>query len=168
MADDIEDQGASTFDAAHYRQVLGHFATGVTVVAGMESGEPVGFTAQSFTALSLDPPLVAVCVARTSSSWPRIAASGAFCVNVLRADQEDVCRVFATKGADKFSQVPWKAGATGSPCLAGTLAWVDCTLEQELDGGDHVIAVGRVVDMGVADEGTPLLFYRGGFGRFEP
>ena len=152
--------------------MLGHFATGVTVITGMsgESGDvPAGFTAQSFTAVSLDPPLVAVCPSRASASWPRIRAKGTFCANVLAADQEALARVFATRGADKFRGVGWvPSPATGSPLLDGALAWVDCRLEAEHDGGDHVIAVGRVVDLDVVGDGRPLLFYRGGYGRFEP
>lgn len=169
MADDVELTGASSFDAARFRQVLGHFCTGITVITAMHEGEPVGFTAQSFTSLSLDPPLVLICPAKASSSWPRISASGAFCANILADDQEAVCRAFATKGADKFRGIGWTpAPGTGSPLLTGSLAWVDCALEVEHDGGDHIVAVGRVVDMGVAAEGRPLLFYRGGYGSFEP
>ena len=168
-ADDLALTGAASFDAARFRQVLGHFCTGVTVVTGIHEGEPVGFTAQSFTSVSLDPPLVLVCPAKSSASWPRIAASGAFCVTILRQDQEAVCRAFAARGADKFRGIGWTpAPGTGSPLLSGALAWVDCRIEAEHDGGDHVIAVGRVVDMGVAAEARPLLFYRGGFGSFEP
>lgn len=169
MADDLELTGASSFDGARFRQVLGHFCTGITVVTAMHEGEPVGFTAQSFTSLSLDPPLVLVCPAKSSSSWPRISASGGFCANILADDQEAVCRAFATRGADKFRGIGWTpAPGTGSPLLTGSLAWVDCRLEVEHDGGDHLIAVGRVVDVGVAADGRPLLFYRGGFGAFEP
>lgn len=167
-ADDISLTGAPSFDGARFRQVLGHFCTGITVVTAMHEGEPVGFTAQSFTSLSLDPPLVLVCPAKSSSSWPRISASGGFCANILADDQEAVCRAFATRGADKFRGIGWTpAPGTGSPLLAGALAWVDCRLEAEHDGGDHLIAVGRVLDVGVG-EGRPLLFYRGGFGGFEP
>lgn len=169
MADDLELTGAASFDGARFRQVLGHFCTGITVVTAMHEGEPVGFTAQSFTSLSLDPPLVLVCPAKSSSSWPRISAVGSFCANILADDQEAVCRAFATRGADKFRGIGWTAApGTGSPLLTGALGWVDCRIEVEHDGGDHIVAVGRVVDMGVAAEGRPLLFYRGGYGSFEP
>lgn len=168
-ADDVALTGADSFDAARFRQVLGHFCTGITVVTATHEGEPVGFTAQSFSSLSLDPPLVLVCPAKSSSSWPRISAAGAFCANILAEDQEAVCRSFATRGADKFRGIGWTpAPGTGSPLLTGSLAWVDCRLEVEHDAGDHLIAVGRVLDMGVAAEGRPLLFYRGGYGGFEP
>ncbi len=165
-ADDLSGVGASSFDTARFREVLGHFATGVTVVTGADSDGPVGFTCQAFSSISLDPPLVLVAPSRTSESWPRIAAAGSFCVNVLTESQEALGRVFATKGPHKFDGVGWKPGTTGAPVLADTLSWVECHVEATHDGGDHLLAVGRVVDMGVGS-GTPLLFYRGGFGRFE-
>ncbi|HVF74189.1 MAG TPA: flavin reductase family protein, partial [Acidimicrobiales bacterium] len=137
---------AQEFDVARFRDVLGHFGTGVTVITGMAKDVPVGFTAQSFTSVSLDPALVAVCPARSSVSWPVIRHGGTFCANVLAEDQESLGRVFATRGADKFKGVPWKPSpATASPILDGVLAWVDCRIVAEHDGGDHVIAVARVV-----------------------
>lgn len=176
MADDMQFSEAGedalaaprSFDAARFRQVLGHFCTGVAVIAAVSDGVPVGFTAQSFTSVSLDPPLVTFCPAATSLSWPGIRASGAFCANILEQGQEALGRVFATRGADKFAGVAWRPSpATGSPVLAEVLAWVDCRIEAEHPAGDHVIVVGRVVDLGVRAEGSPLLFYRGGYGRFE-
>lgn len=170
MDHDLHDTSAPDIDHARFRQVLGHFCTGITIVTGMEGGAPVGFTAQSFSSLSLEPPLVLVCPAKSSSSWPRIAASGSFCVNIIAEDQEAVCRTFASSGGDKFAGIGWAPSAvTGSPVLDGALGWVDCRLEQEIDAGDHVIAIGRVVHLGVDDDTDgPLLFYRGGYGRFEP
>ncbi|GAC1529991.1 MAG: flavin reductase family protein [Acidimicrobiales bacterium] len=151
----------------HYRATLGHFCSGVTIVTAAGTGGPVGFTCQSFTSLSLDPPLVLVCPGKGSSSWPRIEASGSFCVNVLASDQEELCRGFAIRGADKFDGVGWTPGPlTGSPVLAGCLAWIECSVESVLDGGDHVIAIGRVLDLGATDA-KPLLFFRGGYGRFD-
>jgi 3-hydroxy-9,10-secoandrosta-1,3,5(10)-triene-9,17-dione monooxygenase reductase component len=153
--------------AEHYRAAMGHFATGVTIVAAVTDDGPTGFTCQSFAALSLDPPLILICPGKTSTSWPKIEAAGHFCVNMLAQDQEELCRTFATSGADKFSGVGWTPGpSTGAPVLTGALAWVECRLESTLDGGDHVIAVGRVLELTVAD-GKPLLFYRGGYGRFD-
>lgn len=161
--------GGSVFDDARFRQVLGHFCTGVTVVTAVHEGQPVGFTAQSFTSVSLDPPLVAVCPARTSNSWPRIRSAGVFCANVLAEDQEVLGRAFAVRGADKFRGVGWTpAVGTGSPTLDGALAWIDCRIEAEHDGGDHLVVLARVVDLGVGTGDRPLLFYRGGYGRFEP
>ncbi len=157
-----------SISSARYRQVLGHFATGVTVVTAVHKGTPVGLSVNSFTSVSLAPPLVAFCVALSSSTWPRIQAVGAFCVNILAEDQEDLCRVFATSSADKFRGVGWRPAESGAPILAGALAWIDCSVEAEHAAGDHVIVVGRVRELGVGREGRPLVFYRGGYGRFEP
>jgi len=157
--------GASPIDRGRFREVLGHFASGVTVVTALEEGQPVGFTCQTFSSLSLDPPLILFAAAKTSTSWPRISEAGAFCVNVLEAHQEPLCRVFAETGADKFAGVGWTQASSGSPILEGVLAWVDCELEQIVDAGDHELVVGRVLDLG-ASPGAPLVFYRGGFGGF--
>ncbi|WP_242440878.1 flavin reductase family protein [Streptomyces sp. CB02923] len=153
------------------------FCTGVTVVTAMSretqpaepdgekpaDGAPVGFTCQSFASLSLDPPLVSLAVSQNSRTWPHIAASGGFCVNVLDAGQHDLCRGFATgTAADRFAGVRWSpAPATGSPRIAGCLAWVDAELEAVHPGGDHLIVVGRVRAAHTsAEETAPLLFYR--------
>lgn len=171
MVDIPEEQpGAPGIDAARFRQVLGHFPTGVTVITAVGPEGPAGLAIGSFTSLSLDPPLVAFCPDRSSSSWPGIREAGSFCVNILAEDQERVCRSFASKGTDKFAGIGWTAAGSGSPLLDDVLAWVDCDLESVLDGGDHEIAIGRVRALGV-DEGRelgPLVFYRGGYGRFEP
>ncbi len=154
------------FDAATFRTVLGHFCSGITIVTAVDEGEPVGLTCQSFSSVSLDPPLVLFVPAKASSSWPRIRHAGHFCANVLADDQEELGRRFAIKGVDKFSGVGWRAGLTGAALLEGCLAHVECEVEAVHDAGDHDIAVGRVVDLGVSGEGHPLLFYRGGYGRF--
>lgn len=158
----------SPFDSAKYRQVLGHFPTGVTVITAVDDGAPVGLAVGSFSSLSLDPPLVLFCPGSQSSSWPKIRAAGSFCVNILAADQEHVCRVFAGKDPDKFAHVDWsRTKATGSPLIDGVLAWIDCDIEQVIPGGDHDIVVGRIRDLDATDTGGPLVFYRGGYGRFE-
>ena len=161
------DSDAPTIDAARYRQVLGHFATGVTVITAMDGKEPVGMAANSFTSVSLDPPLVAFCAAHNSSTWPRIQATGHFCVNILEESHEEICRLFATKDADRFGGVGWRKAESGAPVLDDALAWIDCRIDAEHDAGDHVIVVGRVLDLAVSKEGKPLLFFRGGYGRFE-
>ena len=161
---------AGNIDEARFRQVLGHFATGVTVVTGAdEAGDPVGLSVNSFTSVSLDPPLIAFSVGRTSTTWPRIRATGRFAVNILAADQEVVCRRFAsnTAGADRFDGIGWHPSPSGSPLLDGALAWIDATVEAEHEAGDHVMVFGRVSGLEVAREGPPLVFYRGGYGRFE-
>jgi 3-hydroxy-9,10-secoandrosta-1,3,5(10)-triene-9,17-dione monooxygenase reductase component len=154
-------------DTAHFRTVLGHFATGIAVVTGLADGVPAGLTCQSLVSLSLEPGLVAFCPSRRSASWRRIEPSGAFCANILTEDQEELSRVFATSGADKFRGVGWRPAETGSPILGDVLAWVDCRVEARHDGGDHYIIVGRVVDLWAAPRGRPLLAYRGGYGRFD-
>jgi 3-hydroxy-9,10-secoandrosta-1,3,5(10)-triene-9,17-dione monooxygenase reductase component len=152
-----------TVDANAYRKVLGHFCTGVTVVAAMGPEEPVGFACQSFAALSLDPPLVLFCPGKGSRTWPLIEAAGSFCVNVLAHDQQDVSAVFGRAGADKFSSVTWSPAPSGAPVLDGVLAWIDCTIERVLDGGDHHIVVGRVTTLAETAGIRPLLFYRGAY-----
>ncbi|GGX78547.1 hypothetical protein GCM10010324_25140 [Streptomyces hiroshimensis] len=159
------------------RRVLGRFASGVTVITapGADGGPAAGFACQSFASLSLDPPLVAFMVGRTSTTWPRIARAGVFCVNVLGAGQSALCKAFAVSGAqaaDKFEGVRHSPSpATGSPLLADAPAWVDCTVHAVHTGGDHLIVVGRVEALG-ADEGEaaaqdgPLVFYGSIFGTF--
>lgn len=149
------------------RDVLGHFATGVVVVTARSAeGDLLGFTCQSFASLSLEPPLVSFAPARGSSTWPRIRAVGAFCVNVLAADHRELSVGFARSGRhiDKFAGVDWYPAPSGAPVLDGVSAWIDCTLGAEHDGGDHTIVVGRVVDLGADPARLPLLFYRGDYG----
>jgi flavin reductase (DIM6/NTAB) family NADH-FMN oxidoreductase RutF len=156
----------SGFDQARFREVLGHFATGITIVTATDEGQPVGFSCQSFAALSLDPPMVILAPAKSSTSWPRIARAGSFCVNILGEHQEAVCRAFAVSGGDKFDGVDWSPGVTGSPLIDGSLATVEYTLGAIYEGGDHELVTGHVVDMEIG-KGSPLIFYRSGFGRFE-
>jgi 3-hydroxy-9,10-secoandrosta-1,3,5(10)-triene-9,17-dione monooxygenase reductase component len=154
-------------DPAALRTVLGHFATGVAIITALDGDEPVGMACNSFTSVSLEPQLVLFCAAKSSTTWPSIQAAGRFCVNILAEDQEDVSRLFATRGADKFRGMGWRPAESGSPILAGVLAWIDCITEAEHDGGDHLIVVGHVLDVGLPREEGPLAFFRGGYGRFE-
>ncbi|MFJ6833110.1 flavin reductase family protein [Streptomyces sp. NPDC091209] len=165
-----EDERAPV-DPARFRHVLGHFATGVTVVTAPATGAedpsgPAGFACQSFASLSLDPPLICFMVGRTSTTWPHIARAGVFCVNVLGAHQGELCRGFAVSGADKFAGVVHDAApVSGSPRLAGTAAWIDCTIHAVHTGGDHLIVVGRVDALGTSgdEDVPPLLFHKGRF-----
>jgi flavin reductase (DIM6/NTAB) family NADH-FMN oxidoreductase RutF len=153
-------------DQARYRQVLGHFPTGVTIVTAEGERSPVGLAIGSFSSVSLAPALVGFFPAKTSTSWPGIEAAGAFCVNILAEDQEDLCRRFASKGGDKFLGLGWKPAASGAPVLDGVLAWIDCDLHSVLDAGDHWCVLGEVRELDVARTVGPLVFYRGGYGRF--
>jgi flavin reductase (DIM6/NTAB) family NADH-FMN oxidoreductase RutF/transcriptional regulator with XRE-family HTH domain len=133
-------------------------------IAGTDATDtPVGLAVGSFFSISLEPPLIGFCVDEGSSSWPRIAQSEAFCVNVLGADQEDVCRVFASKDDDKFAGIGWETTETGSPRIHGSLAWIDCELDTVHDAGDHQIVIGRVKGLDTGPEGDPLVFFRGGY-----
>ena len=159
---------SQAIDGNAFRQVLGHFATGVTVITAAGADGPVGLAVNSFTSVSLEPPLVAFCAANSSSTWPTIQSAGHFCVNIVAEDQQDVCRLFATKGADRFTSVGWRSSThSGAPILENVLAWIDCTIDAEHQAGDHVIVVGRVAEIGVERDGKPLVFYKGGYGRYE-
>ena len=146
------------------REVMGHFASGVTVVTALTADGPAGFTCQSFSSLSLDPPLVAFAPARTSLTWPALRAIGRFCVNVLAEGQDDVSQNFARSGADKFAGVRLSPSAHGSPVLDDVDAWSDGELWAGYDGGDHSIVVARVLDLGADPDRRPLLFHRGAYG----
>jgi 3-hydroxy-9,10-secoandrosta-1,3,5(10)-triene-9,17-dione monooxygenase reductase component len=155
-------------DAGEFRGVLGQFATGVTIITAVDDDEPVGVAANSFTSVSLDPPLVLFCVARSSTTWPRIEKARKFAVNILGEHQEELSGLFAKKGADRFGNTDWHIGVGGSPVLHDTLAYLDCEFWAEYDGGDHIIVVGRVLDLGVQRDAGPLLFFRGQYGRLVP
>ncbi len=158
---------AGGIDKGQFRAVLGHFASGVVLVTGMHDGSPAGFTCQSFFSLSLDPPLVAFAPGKSSTSWPRVSSTGEVCINVLAADQEGLAWTFSQSGADKFAGVGWTPAANGAPRLHGSLAWIDCTVEDVHEAGDHWLVTARVVEL-ESTPGQPLLFYRGGFGSFTP
>lgn len=156
-------------EEAEFRRVLGHFATGVTVVAAREQGGPPrGLTASAVASLSLEPQLVLVCVERSADTHDVIAAAGAFGISVLREDAEALARRFASENAEtKFDGVGFREEMTGAPILDAAMAWVDCRLRDRYDGGDHSIFVGEVV-AGDAEDGVPLIYYRSGYGRMAP
>jgi len=157
---------STPFDPLELRRALGCFVTGVTVVTAIDGeGRPRGFTANSFTSVSLDPPLVLVCIAHTAGSYPLFSTTRHFAINILSEEQRAISSRFASKDADKFAQVQWQSGRTGSPLIAGTVAWLDCRTEQQIDAGDHLILVGRVVDFDHSTQ-TPLGFCRGNYLRF--
>lgn len=157
------------FDSREFRSVLGHFATGVTVVTGTADGVPVGLAANAFSSVSLDPPLILVCMSATSETWPVIRKTGAFGVNVLGEHQEDVSRRFGRKDIDRFEALSWETAVTGSPVLPDALAWIDCVVDAEHSAGDHIVVIGRVVALARQPEGgRPLLFFQGAYGRLAP
>ncbi|HZZ52510.1 MAG TPA: flavin reductase [Pseudonocardia sp.] len=162
--------GSTTdIDPRRMRDVLGNYPTGVTVVTAIgEDGAPAGMAVGSFTSVSLDPPLVAFLPDKSSTSFPKIRTAASFCVNVLAADQEDVCRAFATKGGDKFAGVAWTPTDTGAPRINGVAAWIDCEFESITEAGDHYLVLGRVRDLHSSGEQLPLVFFQGGYGRFSP
>lgn len=155
-------------DHSRFREVLGHYPTGVVVVTAIDAaGKPVGMTIGSFSSVSLDPPLIAYLPMRTSRTFERIREAETFCVNILAADQEDLCRRFAS-GPRDFGGVEWSRSAGGAPILAGTVGWIECTPYDVTEAGDHYLVLGRVTDLAVCRPVQPLLFFQGGYGRFTP
>jgi 3-hydroxy-9,10-secoandrosta-1,3,5(10)-triene-9,17-dione monooxygenase reductase component len=152
---------------ASMRAVLGHFCTGVAVITGHDGARPLGFACQSVTSVSLAPPYISFCPARTSSSWPAIRATGRLAINVLTDGQRDVCSKFAISGGDKFAGIGWLPGRNGAPLLDGALAFIEANLEFEHSAGDHTIVVAHVTALSAHPGRAPLLFYRGGFGGFD-
>ena len=158
------DDPLQVVDPGVRRDVLGHFASGVTVVTATTDAGPIGFTCQSFSSLSLEPPLVVFAPARTSRTWPQLRDIGRFCVNVLAEDQTDLSGAFARSGVDKFDGVHWRPSRLGQPVLDDVVAWIDCELWAEYDGGDHTLVAARVLDLGADPARRPLLFHRGSYG----
>lgn len=159
-------------DPRTFRNVLGQFCTGVTIITTTHEDQPVGFACQSFAALSLEPPLVLFCPTKQSRSWAAIEASGRFCVNILAETQKDVSARFGSKEPDKFAGIDWKPSALGSPILIGSLAHIDCEVAQVHDGGDHWLVYGSVKELSEVPAKPratrPLLFYRGQYTGIEP
>ncbi|MDR6203983.1 MULTISPECIES: flavin reductase family protein [Paraburkholderia] len=154
------------FDAAGFRRALGAFVTGVTVVTTIQAdGSPRGFTANSFTSVSLDPPLILVCIAKSASSYAVFSGTRHFAVSVLAEDQKSVSGVFASKAADKFAQVAWETRNTGAPVMTGAAASFDCAAHEVVDAGDHIILIGRVLDF-VHTSASPLGYCRGAYVNF--
>ena len=150
-------------DTRALRDALGAFATGVTIVtARADDGEPVGFTANSFTSVSLDPPLLLVCLAHKAFSYQIFREADSFAVNVLEAGQEEIAMRFATKGADKFGAIEWFEGFQGAPLIPGCLARFDCAMHQRVVAGDHDILMGRVLGFS-RHEGQALVYQSGAF-----
>jgi flavin reductase (DIM6/NTAB) family NADH-FMN oxidoreductase RutF len=151
-------------DQLEFRRVMGHFATGVTIVTSHDgAGKLGGLTANAVASVSLEPPMVLVCVDKKSDSYPLFGASQTFAVNILAQEQETLSRRFAKSGGDKFSGIGYRIGTTGSPLLSDTIAFLDCRIRHAFDAGDHTIYVGEAVDIAVESESDPLLYFRGGY-----
>ncbi|MFI0485892.1 flavin reductase family protein [Actinomadura sp. 9N215] len=153
-------------DGTAFRSVLSRFATGVVAVTGVEpgSGRPTGLVANSFTSVSLDPPLVAFCVAHTSTTWPRLRPADRLCVNILSEAQLHVSTRLALSGGDKFAGLDWTESPGGAPIIDGALAWIECSVDQEHAAGDHMIVVARVHALAEHRDDPPLIFYKSAYG----
>jgi flavin reductase (DIM6/NTAB) family NADH-FMN oxidoreductase RutF len=153
------------FSATDFRSALGAFPTGVTVITTRGEDHLYGMTANAFSSLSLDPPLILVCVITGTEGQRVISGNGVFAVNILRDDQEAISRFFASRdrprGLDAFRDVPHRVGVTGAPLIEGAAAYLDCRLHAEHEAGDHIIFVGEVMALGTEDNAEPLVFHGG-------
>lgn len=153
-------------DPMALRMVLAHYPTGVCAVTSLDQvSAPLAMIVGSFTAVSLDPPLVGFLPAIASASWQALQGTGGFCINVLAADQADLCAQLSSRSANRFAGVNWTPSPSGRPILDGAITWFDCTLESVSAVGDHDFVLGRVSAMAIAHSADPMLFHRGSFGR---
>jgi 3-hydroxy-9,10-secoandrosta-1,3,5(10)-triene-9,17-dione monooxygenase reductase component len=152
---------------ATFREVLGHFCTGVTVITADDGDERAGFACQSFAALSLEPPLVLFCPTRTSRTWPVIERAGRFVANILSWDQAAVSSAFGRSGPDKFAGTDWYDSPGGLPVLAGALTWLEAEIVSVTETGDHYLVVARVTELGESSGERPLLFHRARYSTTE-
>lgn len=166
--DQVTGQAAVSVDGATFRSVMGHYPTGVVLVTGIdENGGPQGMVVGTFASVSLEPVLVSFMPAVTSSSWARMKNIKNLCINVLAADQEDLCRRFASRAIEnKWENVSWRPGPDGAPIVDGSLAWIACTVVEVMQRGDHLIVLSEVQQMEAVRSVAPLTFIRGGYGRF--
>jgi 3-hydroxy-9,10-secoandrosta-1,3,5(10)-triene-9,17-dione monooxygenase reductase component len=155
----------SSLDIAHFKEVVGHYVTGVTVITASSEDGPAGFTCQSFESLSLEPMLVSFAAKTLGRSWPKVSRAGTLGINILSSAQEALARAFATSDVDKFAGVRWSEGRNGAPLLDGALAHLEGRIVSRTTHGDHDLVV-VAVDYAVTHQGAPLTYYRGGFGTF--
>ncbi|MEO7261494.1 MAG: flavin reductase family protein [Jatrophihabitantaceae bacterium] len=149
-------------DANLLRHVLGHYPTGVAVITAHTGHGPVGVAMNSFTSVSLQPPLVLFCPAKSSTTWPALREVGKIAINVLSAGQEAVSRKFAARAVDRFSEESWSVGENGAPLLHDALGWLECTIQSESEAGDHTVVIAEIERMNVHwDITEPLVFFRG-------
>lgn len=160
----MDSQTDNRLDDGELRKAFGSFATGVTVIATREAdGTPRGFTANSFSSVSIDPPLLLVCIAKSALSLHVFQEAPCFSVNVLEQSQAEVSRIFASQAVDKFDRVPWEKGVSEIPLLRGSLARFTCETDRRIDAGDHAILLGKVVGFDYQN-GIPLSYFRGQYG----
>jgi flavin reductase (DIM6/NTAB) family NADH-FMN oxidoreductase RutF len=154
-------------DSAQFREVLGAYPTGVSVVTAMGAdGEPLGMVVGTFTSVSLDPPLVGFLPDKKSTTWPQIEAAGHFCVNVLASDQQEICRQVSAKGPEKFVGVDYALSRHNLPVIANSIASIECSIHSVVEAGDHWIVLGKVLGLEVTRVDDPMLFHRGRYGGF--
>lgn len=153
----------TAIEPSRFREALGHYASGITVITSLIDGEPVGFTCQSFYSVSMSPPLVSFSVMASSASYPGIRQAGRFAVNILSGEQVGISNQFARKGTDKWHGVQWQASPLGNPVIAGSLHWLDCQIHAEHPAGDHLIVIGEVKALKLHDASAtqPLLYFKG-------
>jgi 3-hydroxy-9,10-secoandrosta-1,3,5(10)-triene-9,17-dione monooxygenase reductase component len=151
-------------NADSFRHVLGHYPTGVAVITAQTPDGPAGMAMNSFTSLSMHPPLVLFCPASSSTTWPLLREVGTLAINVLSAGQEAVSRAFAARTGDRFSGIEWSPGGNGAPLLDDALGWLECTVQAEYPAGDHTVVIAAIDLMGVHDAiADPLVFFRGSY-----
>lgn len=152
---------------AQLREVFSAYPTGVAAVAAVVGSEPAGIAASSFVSVSLDPPLVSVCVAHTSTTWPMLRTARRLGISVLGAGQEAACRQLSSRSCARFAALSWRASGDGAVLIGGASAWLECSLEQEIPAGDHDIVLLRVHDLGITDV-MPLVFHGSTFRQLQP
>lgn len=153
----------TAIEPSTFRQALGHYASGITVITSHHEGEPIGFTCQSFYSVSMSPPLVSFSVMSSSASYPKIRQAGRFTVNILSGEQVGISNQFARRGANKWHGVKWQASPLGNPIIAGSLHWLDCEIHAEHAAGDHLIVIGEVkaLNLQATAATQPLLYFKG-------
>ncbi|PYB84362.1 MULTISPECIES: flavin reductase family protein [Pseudomonas] len=150
-------------EPSSFREALGHYASGITVITSHTDDEPIGFTCQSFYSVSMNPPLVSFSVMASSASYPRIRQAGRFAVNILAGEQVEISNQFARRGTDKWHQVQWQPSPLGNPIITGSLHWIDCEIHAEHAAGDHLIVIGEVkaLNLQQTTSSQPLLYFKG-------
>ncbi|KIY40645.1 flavin reductase [Pseudomonas sp. 10-1B] len=154
---------STAIEPSSFREALGHYASGITVITSHTDDEPIGFTCQSFYSVSMSPPLVSFSVMSSSASYPKIRQAGRFAVNILSGAQVSISNQFARRGTDKWREVEWQQSPLGNPIIAGSLHWLDCEIHAEHVAGDHLIVIGEVkaLNLQATAASQPLLYFKG-------